>query len=386
MAFHHPQRHTRRAMNLSAVLTLVTIPAALPALAQTSAATAPGFRLERVLTIGGDNASGDAAFMDVAGIAVTPQGHMYVLDARDRSVRVFDAGGRVLRRFGRQGGGPGEFQLPVAIWVDTIVGVVDLAQQRMSHFTAEGRHLRTEPVPMLDEVPVVRLTPLRYGRAVGQTPSRMGVSRGGAVREGSPYVALVVLSRGARPDTLLRMHSGVSAFHPRNAPVPFGTVSSHVGWGGAHAVLGDSVVATADGYSGTVRWYRVDRNGLTLYRTRELPSRSRELTRDDLRRIERRVRSQGADLPRRLVIEAPPRVSIASQALFSNEGFLWIRNTADPDLPQVWTVFGPHGEIVYRLSLPAGFHLRQVRGNLLYGTARTDNDAVVVQVYRLLRS
>jgi hypothetical protein len=385
MASHPPQRRTRLAMNFSAMLAFLPLFVAPPALAQTSAAMVPGFRLERVLTIGGDNASPDAAFMDIAGIAVTPQGHMYVLDARDRSVRVFDSEGRVLRRFGRQGGGPGEFQLPVAIWVDTVVRVVDLAQQRMSHFTADGRHLRTEPVPMLDEVPVVRLTPLRYGRAIGQTASRMGISGGGAVRQGSPYVALVVFSRGARPDTLLRMHSGVSAFHPHDAPVPFGTVSSHMGWGGAHAVLGDSVIATADGYSGTVRWYRVERNGLTLYRTRELPSRSRELTRDDLRRIERRVRRQSADLPRRLVIEAPPRVSIASQALFSNEGFLWLRNTADPDLPHVWTVFGTDGEIAYRLSLPAGFHLRHVRGNLLYGTATTANDASVVRVYRLVR-
>jgi hypothetical protein len=386
MAFHRPQRRTYQAMPLCAIPTLVALLTPLPAFAQTNAAPMAGFRLERVLTIGGDNASADAAFMDIAGIAVTPQGHMYVLDAGHRSVRVFDPRGRVLRRFGRQGGGPGEFQLPVAIWVDTVVGVVDLAQQRMSHFTTDGRHLRTEPVPTLDEVPVVRLTPLRYGRAVGQTPSRMGVSGGGAVREGSPYVALVVLSRGARPDTLLRMHSGVSAFHPRDAPVPFGTVSSHMGWGGAHAVLGDSVVATADGYSGTVRWYRVERNGLALFRTRELPSRSRALTRDDVRRIERRVRSQGGDIPRRLVIEAPPRVSIASQALFSDRGFLWIRNTADPDLPHVWTVFAPDGEIAYRLSLPAGFHLRHIRGDLLYGSAKSANDAALVRVYRLRRS
>lgn len=357
-----------------------------PAARTADRAAEPGFRLERILNLGGDAAAAEAAFADIAGIAVSRHGHLYVLDAQDRSVRVFDGHGRFLRRFGRQGGGPGEFQVPVAIWADTLVAVSDGAQRRTSWFSLDGRHLRTEAVPTLDEVPVLRIRPLRFGRAVGQTPSRMGVTGGGAAREGSAYVAVVVLARGGRPDTLLHVHSGVSAFHPRGAAVPFGTVSSHLGWGGAHAVLGDSIVATADGYTGTVRWYRAERDGLRLFRTRELESRSREVTDDDLRRVERRIRARTPDLPRRLVIDPPPRVSIASQALFSAEGHLWIRNTADPDQSHVWTVFGPDGEVAYRLSLPAGFDLRHVRGSLLYGTATTGNGAPLVRVYRLSRS
>ncbi len=344
------------------------------------------FRLERVLSLGGDNAGANAAFADIAGIAVTPQGHLYVLDAQDRSVRVFDAAGRFVRRFGRQGGGPGELQVPVAIWADTEVGIADGAQRRTSYFSMEGRHLRTVPMPLADETPVLRARPLRHGRAVGQTPARMGVTGGGAALDGSAYVAVVVLGRGARPDTLLRIHSGVTSFHPRDAPVPFGTTSSHLGWGGAHAVLGDSLVATADGYTGAVRWYRAGPSGLTLLRTRTLPSRSREVTNDDRRQVERLIRAQNPDLPRRLDIDLPPRVSIATQALFSAEGFLWIRNTGAPGQSHVWTVFDPAGEIAYRLSLPEGFDLRHVRGDLLYGTAATRNDAPLVRVYRLRRA
>jgi hypothetical protein len=350
------------------------------------AVPAAAFRLERVFSIGGDAAAANAAFADIAGLAVSRQGHVYVLDAQDRSVRVFDATGRFVRRFGRQGGGPGEFQVPVAIWADSVVAVSDGAQRRTSWFSLDGRHLRTEPVPTLDEVPVLRMRPLRHGRAVGQTPSRMGVTGGGATREGSAYVAVVAMGRGGRADTLLRVHSGVTAFHPRDAAVPFGTISSHLGWGGAYAVLGDSIVATADGYTGAVYWYRAGRDGLTRFREARLDSRSREVTPEDLRRIERRIRAQNPDLPRRLVIEPPPRVSIASQALFSAEGHLWIRNTADPDREHIWTVFGPDGEIAYRISLPAGFNLRHVRGNLLYGTATTENDAPVVIAYRLHRA
>ena len=45
-----------------------------------------------------------------------------------------------------------------------------------------------------------------------------------------------------------------------------------------------------------------------------------------------------------------------------------------------------HGEIAYRLSLPAGFDLRDVRRDLLYGVARTGNGTPVVHVYRLIRT
>ncbi|HEX2077466.1 MAG TPA: 6-bladed beta-propeller [Longimicrobium sp.] len=363
----------------------VLLVVATPLTGWTQAAPTAQFRLQRVLAIGGDNAPESSAFMDVTGVAVSGTGYIYVLDAGDRSVRIFDAAGRFVRRFGRQGGGPGEFQLPVGLWVDTLVGVSDLAQQRMSWFSLDGRHLRTEGTPMLGQTPVLRVRPLRYGRAVGATPNRMGVTTASAQPEGSAYVAVVVLSRGAAPDTLLRIHSGVAAFHPRGTNVPFGTVASHMGWGGAHAVLGDSIVATADGYTGTVRWYRADRTGLTLLRTRQLPSRSRPLNADDLRRIERQIRREGPDLPRRLEISAPPRVSIASQALFSDEGFLWIRNTSEPGHAHVWTVFAPDGEIAYRLSLPMGFDLRHVSRDMLYGVAKTRNGTPVVNVYCLIR-
>lgn len=345
----------------------------------------PEFRLQRVLSIGGDMAPADAAFMSIGGLAVAPSGHIFVLDAGDRSIRVFDSAGRFVRRFGRQGGGPGEFQSPVGIWVDSLVGVSDMTQHRMTWFTLHGRHVRTESTPMLDETPVLRVRPLRHGRAVGATPSRMGVNTSRATPEGSPYVPVVVLSGGAAPDTLLRMHSGVASFHPRGANAPFGTVSTHLGWGGAHAVLGDSMVATVDGYAGTVRWYRAVPAGLELVRSRQLPSRSRPANDDDARRIERQIRREGPELPRRLVIRSPPRTSVGSQALFSDEGFLWIRNTAEPGQAHVWTVFGPDGEVAYRLSLPAGFDLRHVRGDRLYGTARTQNGSPVVTAYRLLR-
>lgn len=372
-----------RARAASAAVLWGALAAPLAVAAQSSGT--PVLRLQRIAAIGGDGAEEHSAFMEVGGIAVTAGGEIFVLDAGNRSVRVFDARGRFLRRFGRQGSGPGEFQAPVGIQVDSVVRVSELAQRRVSVFSLDGRHLRTDASPMVGDAPVVRVVPLRGGFSLGTLPARLGLSAGGAQRTGTAEESVMVLSPTGRADTLARFHSGFAAYHPRDAAVPFGAIDSHAGRGGTVAVLGDSLVAAADGYAGSVRWYRAGASGLSLIRTRPLPSRSRPVGDDDRRRMEREIRAAHPGLPRRLVLEPPPRISVASQALFSADGSLWIRNTAGRGHAHVWTVFDPSGEIGFRVELPAGFDLRFVRGDLLYGVARTSNDAPVVHVYRLVR-
>jgi hypothetical protein len=343
-------------------------------------------RLERILSLGGDHGPRNAIFADVTDIAATPSGEIYVLDAGEKAVRVYTPTGRFVRRFGRAGGGPGEFLMPVAIRVDSLVRVSDLGQNRMTYFALDGRHVRTARTEVPGDATLLRVTPLRNGQVVATTTTRMEVTTGRSGRTGSPYAAVVTVGPGTRLDTLLQRRSGAAVFHPREGQVPFGMIDTHAGEGGAHAVLGDSLVATVEGYTGEVRWYRADRQGLTLVRTRQLPSRSRPVTQDDVRRMERELYARHPDLPRRLVLEPPPRISIATQALFAPDGSLWIRNTAGRNHAHVWTVFDAAGEITLRLSLPAGFDLRHVRGDRLYGVARTENDAPVVQVYRLIRA
>lgn len=374
----HPGWKSRSIQRLWSALLLAILP-----LVATPAAAQPALRVERILRLGADFGGRDAAFVDVADIATAPSGELYVLDAGDRAVKVYGPTGRFLRRFGRQGGGPGEFQMPTSLRVDSLVRVSDLAHHRMSHFRLDGRHVETVRTPEIGEVPLLGLVPLRNGRVIGATPVRMHVNSAGE-RTGSQWTAVLLMGPGGRADTLLRLHGGQSAFHADGGRAAYGSIESHVGRGGAHAVLGDSVVATADGYSGEVRWYRADRTGLTLVRTRQLQSRSRPVTRDDVRRIERLLLAD-PELPRRLTVEPPPRVSIATQALFAPDGSLWIRNTAGKGQAHVWTVFDAAGEVTMRLSLPAGFDLRHVRGDRLYGITRTENDAPVVQVYRLVR-
>jgi hypothetical protein len=52
----------------------------------------------------------EAGFSRVAGVDVDGDGQIYVFEAADMQIRVYGPDGRLLRRIGRRGEGPGEFQ------------------------------------------------------------------------------------------------------------------------------------------------------------------------------------------------------------------------------------------------------------------------------------
>jgi len=76
------------------------------------------------------------AFYDPLGIAVDGAGRIYVADAGDHQVKVYDEAGNHLRSLGREGQGPGEFAGPGAI---TVAGSrLVVADSRVSFWDLEG--------------------------------------------------------------------------------------------------------------------------------------------------------------------------------------------------------------------------------------------------------
>lgn len=65
--------------------------------------------LEEVLSIGGLD---DQALFQWTGVATDGAGNIYVLDAMDFSLKKFGPDGRLLKKAGRKGQGPGEFMAP----------------------------------------------------------------------------------------------------------------------------------------------------------------------------------------------------------------------------------------------------------------------------------
>ena len=75
-------------------------------------------------------------------------GVVYVLDAGDASVHLFDTSGVRFRTIGREGSGPGELRAPRSLQVvgDTI-RVLDAGNGRVQVFTVHGTASRTSPMP-----------------------------------------------------------------------------------------------------------------------------------------------------------------------------------------------------------------------------------------------
>jgi hypothetical protein len=77
-------------------------------------------------------------------ITFAPDGELYVLEERNHRVVVYGPDGAFRRAFGREGQGPGEFQLPMTLAVTAAgeVAVWDFQHAAYLLFTRDGRYLR----------------------------------------------------------------------------------------------------------------------------------------------------------------------------------------------------------------------------------------------------
>ena len=84
-------------------------------------------------------------FYRVRDIAADPRGNIYVLDTRNFRVQVFDPSGKYLRTIGRQGQGPGEFEMPSILRLGGDSGNIYVLDRfrRVSLFDAQGIYIRS---------------------------------------------------------------------------------------------------------------------------------------------------------------------------------------------------------------------------------------------------
>jgi hypothetical protein len=105
------------------------------------------WRLTEELHIGSANSGGPDMFGQIVGLEVDALGRLWVADAQEGEIRVFDASGRHVRTVGRKGGGPGEFaeldgmdQAP-----DGTLWVVDGGNARYTVLDTAGSIVATHP-------------------------------------------------------------------------------------------------------------------------------------------------------------------------------------------------------------------------------------------------
>jgi hypothetical protein len=351
---------------------------ASPATAQMPVRSA---EFQRVARIGSIDGSPEYVFGSVYAAALLPNGTVVVSDTRAGHLAQYDHSGRFIRRIGRRGAGPGEFQAPTWIQVrERDFVVFDAMLRRSSHFTFDGQYL---------EGRAGGETGLRHGHSVEERHGYFSTSMLASLRSNARAVLPQMLSRviaarrgSTTRDTLLSVRSGsVYYFSDRGA----GILPYHFGWATQVATHGDSLLAVVDAMAGEVVVYRPEPSGLRRLRHVRLGLAPRAVRNEDVRLVERRTREEVPRLlPPNAVTVPRAAAAVVGQALFDAAGNLWLRRweLTDPSSDDVYFVVPATGA-AFQLRAPPGFIVTSFRGDLVAGVVRGEFDEHYVHIYRI---
>ncbi|HUE77919.1 MAG TPA: 6-bladed beta-propeller [Longimicrobiales bacterium] len=315
-------------------------------------------------------------------------GRIVLANQGTRELRIFDPEGRHLRTVGRAGGGPGEFQ---AMWglvrlPGDSLGIWDWTAKRLTIYDDEGNFARLVTTA---------------GEAGGFAPRLAGAfddgtfvvldgfdptavfGSGGGVREDSLALlrydldGQVVDSLGPYPGPARYVHLGETGFWMR--PVKFGR--------GEHLQVAAGRVFFGDDRTAEVRAF--DRDG-RLLRIVRLPHDPRAVTTDHLARyrdqfLEGVPEDQLAQARERLEeTPAADRLPAFDDLFVDRLGRLWVEEfDGFTDRPDVWTVLGPDGRLLARLTLPPAVRPLDAGEDYLLTYERDDLDVEHVRLHPL---
>lgn len=356
------------------------------------------WRLETtpLLAIGGIEAEGAASFSNVAGVVRLSDGRVVVGDASTNELRVFDQAGDFVRKLGRRGRGPGEFDgLFKLVRVADTVGAVDRAG-RLQLFAPDGSLLRS----------------------VARPPFRVGA----LAFQGGYFADWTLLAFGyPEPPDMMRAHL--------IAPMTVGIVSPD---GSDQRIIdtlpGIEVVRTGGGPPLPVQFapqsylvvagdracggYPVvwevkcfDRRGRLASRTvRAVPraplsTDARAFYESESMRAMRTAPKAQQDEMREMLrlTQYAPSAPAYGRLVGNGGGEVWIAPfdhrsammTAELHptgaTPQRWSVLGPDGRWLADVQLPARFALLDAGQDYVAGILRDADDVETVVVYRLIR-
>jgi len=120
------------------------------------AGTPSQLTLEEELTLGTKEKGVEDTFESIAAVRSDEESHIYVLDGKAGTVKVFDKAGQHLRNIGRRGQGPGEFEMPMGLNIISGQTLIVASMGRLSFFSLQGEYLKHitnttfDPIPRLD--------------------------------------------------------------------------------------------------------------------------------------------------------------------------------------------------------------------------------------------
>ena len=331
------------------------------------------------------NSPSSADLMGVNGLDVDSRGNVYVAD-RSSQLLVFSPEGAVLRKLGRKGQGPGEFDWPQVVRVlpGDSVYAFDSGLQRVTVFPPRSDRaaysVNVGTNAMLFSYWAFPATSTRGIFAAYRASFGDGDGRG---LHGHRKEVLRLLN----PDGSIQRDS-VAAFTEAEAlflhgPVegvmfnPFGRQPVFAFGGGDRVYAAWNGELAIDVYSATGQRIRTIRPAVTP-RPRPITEKDRDSVVADLARtapaavVRRAFAEAGSDswpLFRDMVVDDADRV--------------WLGLLGAHGEPVHWTAFDQAGAQVASMDLPENVSLRVVRGRMAYGVELDEDDVPRVVIYEL---
>ena len=321
---------------------------------------------------------------DVRGMAVGPDGRVFVWDHVTPTIWLYDATGRVVRRVGRTGAGPGEYDgiNGIAVRSDGHLIAWDAGNARLNVYDAQGEAVTSWRLPITGTYMSNAVTADAQNRVWLNASGRLVYDANGTLADS------VAVPRYSTDTPLLRARrEGMS----QGMGVPYATRSLS-----ATSPLGFIV-------SGPGRPYAVNaqHNGRPLRIEREVAAvpvpeaeRSQQRARIEfsMERVQPDWRWDAPDIP----TEKPPYSGFA----VGSDGRIWVSLHVEseefepelpreprPDAPPVvrfrakehrWDVFEPDGRYLGRVKAPRELTAYAMRGDTVWGVLRDDNDVPAI--------
>ena len=322
----------------------------------------------------------DSLLAYVSMMAISHQGEVYVMDEDPPRVFVYGQSGQLVRQFGGEGDGPGEFRFPRAMgFLSDTLWVSDAIHRRTTLFDSNGTVVATIPVSGVGSSGVIPSALLGDGSALGSRPGEVGTEKPDfhALR----WPILELTREGIVTDTLVIMRPGhpvlfvglgaVFGYQPLNdgdrwVPIP----------GGGGSILVDRTASSRDSDATfEVRWFGEHGETTSVHRFPYVPVPVSKSLREG---IENEAVSRIVENMRLSVAEArnaareglfiPKNHPPVTRVLVDRDRRVWLRreDTGDGDL--TWDIVTSEGTKRCSVQVPRNLRLHAVDGEYVWGS------------------
>lgn len=343
---------------------------------------------EPAFSLGGMSGDPDRELYQAFRAVRLSDGRVAVANQGTEELRIHGPDGALLRKMGREGGGPGEFQEMggvVRLPGDTLA-VWDWTAKRVTVYDPAGELARVIPVTGMEGFIPRILGPLG-DRAIALTggfdPMAIFAS-GGGVRQDSIAVLVLDLDSGTVTDSLgpypgAQEYAEVTEGSLWTRPLTFGR--------NTHLAVDAGAIVVGNDRNGEIRWYDPAGRLTRILRLGPVPDpvTDQALARYEADALDGVEEARKPEMRRRF--EATPvadRFPAFDQLFADRIGRTWIRRF-DPDLAdtRTWVVIDAHGHPAGSLDLPEGFRPVDASEDFVLFRTRDDLDVERLMLYDL---